>query len=222
MVQPEAACKTCCFEGSIERPNFAKKSMPRRGVATAVSKKSNLKVWRQNPQAGIGLPLAPTRCGPVRSAVLVWGKIDNDTPESTKNLNCSLYPEGVFLLVGKTWPWLTLVQLQRGDQQGWVGPVAVAVRESTAGLLVFLVWAALLSLRGLGTETGVVETPTVAAGLGGRGVCEQQRPDLSPVGPFPQNEEQERRYPEGGVRSRNGGSCGALFMLWSCQIFLHR
>ncbi len=32
-VQPEAACRTCCFEGIIESSNFAKISMPRRGVA---------------------------------------------------------------------------------------------------------------------------------------------------------------------------------------------
>jgi hypothetical protein len=42
-VWPEAACRTCCFEGIIEKPNFVKKSMPRRGVAPAASKKSNLK-----------------------------------------------------------------------------------------------------------------------------------------------------------------------------------
>jgi hypothetical protein len=37
-VRPEAACRTCCLEGIIESSNFAKKSMPRRGVATAASK----------------------------------------------------------------------------------------------------------------------------------------------------------------------------------------
>jgi hypothetical protein len=42
-VQPEAACKTCCFEGIIEKPNFVKKSIPRRGVVNAASKKSNSK-----------------------------------------------------------------------------------------------------------------------------------------------------------------------------------
>jgi hypothetical protein len=36
-VWPEAACWTCCFEGIMEIPNFAKKFMPRRGVATAAS-----------------------------------------------------------------------------------------------------------------------------------------------------------------------------------------
>ncbi len=42
-VRPEAACRTCCIEGIIEKPNFVKKSMPRRGVVTAASKKSNYK-----------------------------------------------------------------------------------------------------------------------------------------------------------------------------------
>jgi hypothetical protein len=91
-VWPKAACNTCCFEGIIEKPNFAKKSMPRRGEATAASKKSISKFWpekqmvrRRNPQVGIGLPLAPTRCGPVGGPMLVCGKIDNDAPESTKN-----------------------------------------------------------------------------------------------------------------------------------------
>ncbi len=63
-VWPEAACRTCCLEGIIESSNFVKKSMPKRGVATAASKKSNLKFWlekqtvrRRKPQAGICLPL---------------------------------------------------------------------------------------------------------------------------------------------------------------------
>jgi hypothetical protein len=42
---PEAVCRTCCFEGIIESSNFAKKSMPRRGVAMAASKQSNSKFW---------------------------------------------------------------------------------------------------------------------------------------------------------------------------------
>jgi hypothetical protein len=92
-VRPEAACRTCCLEGIIERSNFSKKSMPRRGVATAASKnqiqKSGQKkqtVWRRKPQAGICLPFAPTRCGPVGGAGLEWGIIDSDAPESTKTL----------------------------------------------------------------------------------------------------------------------------------------
>ncbi len=42
-VWPKAACRTSCFEGIIEKPNFVKKSMPRKGVETAASKKSNSK-----------------------------------------------------------------------------------------------------------------------------------------------------------------------------------
>jgi len=68
-VRPEAACKTSCLEGMIDRPNFARKSIPNKGVATAASKNSKLKVWSekqtekwQKPQAGMVLQLAPTRC----------------------------------------------------------------------------------------------------------------------------------------------------------------
>ncbi len=90
-VQPEAACRTCCFEGIMEKLDFAKKSLPRIGVATAASKKSKSKFWpekqtvqRRKPQEGIGLPLAPTRCGPVGGAVLVCSKTDNDVPNQPK------------------------------------------------------------------------------------------------------------------------------------------
>ncbi len=86
-------CRTCCFAGFIESSNFAKKSMPMIGVATAARKKSNSKlwpakqtVWRRRPQVGISLPLAPTRCGPVGGAELECGRIEIDAPESTKNL----------------------------------------------------------------------------------------------------------------------------------------
>jgi hypothetical protein len=43
-------------------------------------------VRRQNPPAGIILPLAPTRCRTVGDAVLECGKMDSDAPESTKKL----------------------------------------------------------------------------------------------------------------------------------------
>jgi hypothetical protein len=92
-VRPEAACRTCYLARIIESSNFARKSMPRIGVATAASKNSNSKLWpakqtvrRRRPQAGIGLPLAPTRCRAVGSAELECGRIEIDAPESTKNL----------------------------------------------------------------------------------------------------------------------------------------
>ncbi len=92
-VRPEAVCRTCCFAGIIESSNFARKSMPIIGVATAARKKSNSKlwpakqtVWRRQPQAGISLPLAPTRCGPVGGTELECGRIEIDAPESTRNL----------------------------------------------------------------------------------------------------------------------------------------
>ncbi len=43
-VRPEAGCRTCCFAGIIESSNFARKSMPIIGVATAARKKSNSKL----------------------------------------------------------------------------------------------------------------------------------------------------------------------------------
>ncbi len=62
-------------------------------MATAANKKSNSKLWpakqtvrRRRPQAGIGLPLAPTRCGSVGGAELECGRIEMDAPESTENL----------------------------------------------------------------------------------------------------------------------------------------
>ncbi len=38
-VRPEAVCRTCCFAGIIESSNFARKSMPIMGVATAAAVK---------------------------------------------------------------------------------------------------------------------------------------------------------------------------------------
>ena len=85
------------FAGIIESLNFARKSMPIMGVATAARKKSNSKswpvketVWRRRPQAGTSLPLAPTRCGPVDGAELECGRIEIDEPESTKNFRLLL------------------------------------------------------------------------------------------------------------------------------------
>jgi hypothetical protein len=92
-VRPKAACRTCCWDGIIESSNLAKKSMHRIGVAMAASKKSNSKFWLEKqtmwwrkPQAGICLPLAPTRCGPLGGAELECGKIEMDAPELTKIL----------------------------------------------------------------------------------------------------------------------------------------
>jgi len=92
-VRPEATCRTCCLDGIIESSNLAKKSMHRISVATAASKKSNSKFWLEKqtmrwrkPQAGICLPLAPTRCGPVGGAELECGRIEMDALESTKIL----------------------------------------------------------------------------------------------------------------------------------------
>jgi hypothetical protein len=81
----------------IESSNFARKSTPMMGVATAARKKSNSKswlaketIWRRRPQAGTSLPFAPTRCGPVDGAELECGRIEIDAPESTKNFRLLL------------------------------------------------------------------------------------------------------------------------------------
>jgi hypothetical protein len=75
------------------------------------------------------------------------------------------------------------------NRTGGVGGVGAGRRPIS-----FLVRAALLALLDLGTEAGVVETQAVAASpLGGLGVGERRRPDLSPAGPFPRNGEEERR-----------------------------
>ncbi len=91
-VRPEAPCRTCCLAGIIESSNFVRKSMPRIGVATAASKKSNSKlwpakqtVWRRRPQAGIGLP---------RGADL-WAAPSLNAAGSTKNLGNFANHEGI-------------------------------------------------------------------------------------------------------------------------------
>jgi hypothetical protein len=59
--------------------------------------------------------------------------------------------------------------------------------------------------------------------LGGPGVSEGWRPDLSPAGPFPRNGEEERRVPlKGGVRSRVAMAAVHSSSLRSSQISLHR
>jgi hypothetical protein len=90
-VRPEAACRTCHFAGIIESSNFARKSMPIMGVATAARKKSNSKlwlaketIWRRRPQTGTMFRFAPTRCGPVGGAELECGRIEIEATESTK------------------------------------------------------------------------------------------------------------------------------------------
>ncbi len=86
-MRPEAACRTCCLEGSIESSNFAKKSMPRRGVATAANKKSNLKFWLQK-QTVRRLSICFYKVQTCGLRQLEWGRIETDTPESTKKLFC--------------------------------------------------------------------------------------------------------------------------------------
>jgi hypothetical protein len=95
-VRPEAACRTYCF--IIESSNFARKSMPIMGVATAARKKLNSKSWpaketvwrRRRPQTGTIFPFAPTRCGPVGGAELECGRIEIEAPESTKKFRLFL------------------------------------------------------------------------------------------------------------------------------------
>jgi len=57
---------------------------------------------------------------------------------------------------------------KEGGQQVGIGPVAAAKCGPAAGLLVFLVGAALLALVGLVAEAGVIEAQIVAAATSGR------------------------------------------------------
>ncbi len=95
-----------------------------------------------------------------------------------------------------------------------------------AGLLVFLVGAALLALLGLGTEAGVVETQVlVRPPLGGPRVGERRRPDLSPTDPLPRNGEGERRTHwkgEWGLGADAAAAAAASSSVWSSQISLQR
>jgi hypothetical protein len=43
-VRLEATWETCCLEGIMEKPNFVRKSMPSKGMATAANKKMYSKV----------------------------------------------------------------------------------------------------------------------------------------------------------------------------------
>ncbi len=79
---------------------------------------------------------------------------------------------------------------KEGGQQVGIGPAAAAEYGPAAGLLVFLVGAALLALLGLGTEAGVVETQAIVAAASGR-------PRGGPPNPLPRNGEGERRAREG-------------------------
>ncbi len=76
----QAAYKTCCLAGMIYMPNFVRKSMLSKGVATGANNKFNLKICPKkqtenwgNPRAEMVLSLAPTRCehvaAPWKSAV---------------------------------------------------------------------------------------------------------------------------------------------------------
>ncbi len=65
-VQPEALCKTCCFEGMMERPNFVRKYIQVKGRPPKSKHKicpeKQTEIWR-NPQAGIVLPVErPIQC----------------------------------------------------------------------------------------------------------------------------------------------------------------
>ncbi len=91
-MQPVATCRTCCLEGTIDKPKCVKKSMPSKGVATAASRKSKAKFWsekqtvkRRKPQDGMVFPLAPTRYRPVGGAVSACSKTDLEAHASTKN-----------------------------------------------------------------------------------------------------------------------------------------
>ena len=85
-----------------------------------------------------------------------------------------------------------------GGTAGWYRTGGAANCGPAAGLLVFLVGAALLALVGLVAEGGVVETQTVVEAA--LGVGERRRPDLSPLGVL-------RRYGEGDLLSFGRVEC---------------
>jgi hypothetical protein len=91
--------------------------------------------------------------------------MDRDAPESTKKLKLLFvsWRKIKFFAGRKDMAVVDAGTMAGGGggQQGQVGPVAV-VRAATAGLLVFLICAAVLALLGPISEAGVVETPAVA------------------------------------------------------------
>ena len=92
-----------------------------------------------------------------------------DAPESTKKLKLFLESfKKIRFLVGKADIAVTNSGIAtEGGRQAGIGLVAAGNCGLAAGLLVFLVGAALLALVGLVAEAGVVETQAiVAAALG--------------------------------------------------------
>ena len=102
-------------------------------------------------------------------AELECGRIEIDAPESTKKFKLLFESfKKIRFSVGNADIAVTNSGIAtEGGRQAGIGPAAAAKRGPAAGLLVFLVGAALLALVGLAAEAGVVETPTVvAAALG--------------------------------------------------------
>jgi hypothetical protein len=120
-------------------------------------------------QTGTMFPFAPTRCGPVGGTELECGRIEIEAPESTKKFRLLFESvKKIRFFVGNVDIAVTNSGIAtEGGQQAGIGPAAAAKCRPAAGLIVFLVGAALLALVGLDAEAGVVETPTVvAAALG--------------------------------------------------------
>ena len=86
-----AATRTCRVAGSTNRRCFAKKSHPMIRLSTPANTKQKLKCIAQNfnetnfvPQAGMGLPSAQTKDGPVGGKLLWWGRMLLAAPVSAR------------------------------------------------------------------------------------------------------------------------------------------
>jgi hypothetical protein len=200
--------------------------MPIMGVATAARKKSNSKSWPaketillRQPQTGTIFPFAPTRCDPVGGAELECGRIEIEAPESTKKFRLLLESfRKMSFFVGKVDIAVTNSgTATEGGQQVGIGPAAVANCGPAAGLLVFLVGAALLALVGLVAEAGVVEAQTIVAATlgcpgGGRAAAAQlvAAGRLAVVQGGRSASVPERRLLARGGRGCGGGGSGLL------------
>ena len=103
------------------------------------------------------------------------------------------------------------------------------MRMASAGLLVFLICAALLAFPGSGLEPGVVEAEALLAAVldapGGGGVGERWRCALGCAGSFPRKGEELRRLLRAGEADRGTAATDTEAMLVAdllSQTSLHR
>jgi hypothetical protein len=154
----------------------------------------------QKPQAGICLPLAPTRCGPVGGAELECGKIEMDAPELTKILkkDVAVADSGTEKEGGGAAGW----DRSGGSSSVWASrrPISFPGMSSPS--------SEPCDRSGSGRNTGdhcgcLWTVPGMASGR-----CQT----LAPTDPFPWNREGGVAGPsESRVRPRSSRGCGGLF-----------